>query len=153
MILGLAAGDLKSIRQQCQCSGIPMRQQPTPASVFTANSALRSFAAGAASPPPPTPPPAAKTSHGGLKDEDRIFTNLYRQGDPFLKVWRSVSKTISCLLSAWRCNCGSGVAEKGGYEQFTTRMLRSVNAGYTACTAHEAWGHETWPPLCKRHLE
>ena len=24
--------------------------------------------------------------HGGLKDEDRIFTNLYCQGDPFIKV-------------------------------------------------------------------
>ena len=29
---------------------------------------------------------AGKTSHGGLADEDRIFTNLYRQGDPFMKV-------------------------------------------------------------------
>ena len=27
-----------------------------------------------------------KTSFGGLKDEDRIFTNLYCQGDPFMKV-------------------------------------------------------------------
>lgn len=25
-------------------------------------------------------------TYGGLADEDRIFTNLYRQGDPFLKV-------------------------------------------------------------------
>jgi hypothetical protein len=23
--------------------------------------------------------------YGGLKDQDRIFTNLYRQGDPFLE--------------------------------------------------------------------
>ena len=29
---------------------------------------------------------AEKTSFGGLKDEDRIFTNLYCQGDPFIKV-------------------------------------------------------------------
>jgi len=28
---------------------------------------------------------AEKTSYGGLKDEDRIFTNLYCQGDPFIK--------------------------------------------------------------------
>jgi len=46
-------------------------------------SALRSFAAQASSAPPPPP---EKTSYGGLKDEDRIFTNLYRQGDPFIKV-------------------------------------------------------------------
>ncbi|KAK9797415.1 hypothetical protein WJX73_008558 [Symbiochloris irregularis] len=29
--------------------------------------------------------PAQRTSFGGLKDEDRIFTNLYGQGDPFIK--------------------------------------------------------------------
>jgi hypothetical protein len=31
---------------------------------------------------PPTPP---KKVHGGLKDQDRIFTNLYRDGDPFIE--------------------------------------------------------------------
>lgn len=31
-------------------------------------------------------PAYEKTSFGGLKDEDRIFTNLYCQGDPFIKV-------------------------------------------------------------------
>ena len=46
-------------------------------------SALRSFASQTS--PAPAPPPE-KTSYGGLKDEDRIFTNLYRQGDPFIKV-------------------------------------------------------------------
>jgi hypothetical protein len=25
-----------------------------------------------------------KKTHGGLKDQDRIFTNLYRDGDPFI---------------------------------------------------------------------
>ncbi len=45
-------------------------------------SALRSFAAQAS----PPPPPPEKTSYGGLKDEDRIFTNLYNEGDPFIKV-------------------------------------------------------------------
>ena len=29
-----------------------------------------------------TPPPK---KHGGLKDSDRIFTNLYRDGDPFIE--------------------------------------------------------------------
>ena len=28
---------------------------------------------------------AAERTHGGLKDEDRIFTNLYGKHDPFLK--------------------------------------------------------------------
>ncbi|KAB5537761.1 hypothetical protein DKX38_015294 [Salix brachista] len=40
--------------------------------------------AGAPQPPPPPPPPE-KTHFGGLKDEDRIFTNLYGMQDPFLK--------------------------------------------------------------------
>ncbi|XP_073302074.1 NADH dehydrogenase [ubiquinone] flavoprotein 1, mitochondrial-like [Primulina huaijiensis] len=35
-------------------------------------------------PPPPAPPPE-KTHFGGLKDEDRIFTNVYGIHDPFLK--------------------------------------------------------------------
>lgn len=30
---------------------------------------------------------AAKTSHGGLEDKDRIFTNIYGFHDPFIKVW------------------------------------------------------------------
>ncbi|XP_071728030.1 uncharacterized protein [Rutidosis leptorrhynchoides] len=34
---------------------------------------------------PPPPPPPEKTHFGGLKDEDRIFTNLYGIHDPFLK--------------------------------------------------------------------
>ncbi|KAE9454224.1 hypothetical protein C3L33_13879, partial [Rhododendron williamsianum] len=35
--------------------------------------------------PPPPPPPPEKTHFGGLKDEDRIFTNVYGLHDPFLK--------------------------------------------------------------------
>jgi NADH dehydrogenase (ubiquinone) flavoprotein 1 len=27
----------------------------------------------------------AKKTYGGLSDKDRIFTNLYRDGDPFIK--------------------------------------------------------------------
>lgn len=40
---------------------------------------------------------AEKTSYGGLKDEDRIFTNLYCQGDPFIKV--------NFLSHAWILHC------------------------------------------------
>lgn len=39
----------------------------------------------AASQPPPPPPPPERTHFGGLKDEDRIFTNVYGLHDPFLK--------------------------------------------------------------------
>ncbi|KAG1328319.1 putative NADH dehydrogenase [ubiquinone] flavoprotein 1, mitochondrial [Cocos nucifera] len=55
------------------------------------NSACRSFSTQTATtastpqPPPPPPPPPEKTHFGGLKDEDRIFTNLYGLHDPFLK--------------------------------------------------------------------
>ncbi|GJN10844.1 hypothetical protein PR202_ga28975 [Eleusine coracana subsp. coracana] len=53
-------------------------------------SASRSFSTQAATTsstpqPPPPPPPPEKTHFGGLKDEDRIFTNLYGVHDPFLK--------------------------------------------------------------------
>ncbi|KAH7850261.1 hypothetical protein Vadar_029972 [Vaccinium darrowii] len=34
---------------------------------------------------PQPPPPPEKTHVGGLKDEDRIFTNVYGLHDPFLK--------------------------------------------------------------------
>ena len=33
------------------------------------------------SPPPPPPPPPSTRTYGGLKDSDRIFTNLYGEGD------------------------------------------------------------------------
>jgi hypothetical protein len=28
---------------------------------------------------------ANKASYGGLSDQDRIYTNLYKDGDPFIK--------------------------------------------------------------------
>ena len=33
----------------------------------------------------PVPQPAAPRKHGNLKDQDRIFTNLYRDGDVFVE--------------------------------------------------------------------
>ncbi len=45
----------------------------------------RAFSAAAPAPQQPDPPPE-RTHFGGLKDEDRIFTNLYGVHDPFLKV-------------------------------------------------------------------
>jgi NADH dehydrogenase (ubiquinone) flavoprotein 1 len=44
----------------------------------------RAFSAAAPAPQQPDPPPE-RTHFGGLKDEDRIFTNLYGVHDPFLK--------------------------------------------------------------------
>lgn len=35
--------------------------------------------------PQPQQESGVKKSHGGLKDSDRIFTNLYRDGDPFIE--------------------------------------------------------------------
>eukprot|EP00897_Mesotaenium_endlicherianum_P000831 jgi/Mesen1/10749/ME000903S10084 len=49
------------------------------------SAAVRAFSAADAAAPPPPPPPPEKTSFGGLKDEDRIFTNLYGLHDPGLK--------------------------------------------------------------------
>lgn len=53
---------------------------------------LLSFARAFSSTPAPQPEqpeaPPERTHFGGLKDEDRIFTNLYGQHDPFLKVGR-----------------------------------------------------------------
>ncbi|GFR51767.1 hypothetical protein Agub_g14223 [Astrephomene gubernaculifera] len=51
---------------------------------------LRAFstqapAAGASAASPPPPPPPAKTSFGNLKDEDRIFQNIYGRHDISIK--------------------------------------------------------------------
>jgi len=66
-------------------------------------------AAAAASPPPPPPPPpppaAPERVHGGLKDADRIFTNLYGKHDPMLK---GALKRGDCACAPSR---GSGRAE------------------------------------------
>jgi hypothetical protein len=35
--------------------------------------------------PQPTQESGIKKSHGGLKDSDRIFTNVYRDSDPFVE--------------------------------------------------------------------
>jgi len=64
-------------------------------------SALRAYSAAAEAPPAPP----AKTSFGGLKDEDRIFTNLYGRHDPFIKVSNRLSRARgrapALVLVAW----------------------------------------------------
>ena len=46
---------------------------------------LRAFSAAPAEAPKPDAKPE-RTVFGGLKDQDRIFTNLYGRHDPFIKV-------------------------------------------------------------------
>lgn len=41
---------------------------------------------GSAPAAPPAPPAPERTVFGDLKDEDRIFTNIYGRHDPFMKV-------------------------------------------------------------------
>lgn len=73
--------------------GEPARRALWPSTSLLARghvAAPRQFSTAAAQaaqppPPPPPPPPPEKTHFGGLKDEDRIFTNLYGIHDPFLQ--------------------------------------------------------------------
>lgn len=71
------------------------------------------------SPPPPPPPPARV--HGGLKDQDRIFTNLYGRHDPLLKGaqqrgdWHR-TKDVLAMGPDWIVNeiKASGLRGRGG---------------------------------------
>jgi hypothetical protein len=42
---------------------------------------------------------ASEKTYGGLKDNDRIFTNLYRDGDPYIK---GALKRVSTNVNAGR---------------------------------------------------
>ncbi len=59
------------------------------AETITTSAAAASTAAPAAKPAEPAaaaPPPAPeRTTFGGLKDDDRIFQNIYGRHDPFMK--------------------------------------------------------------------
>jgi hypothetical protein len=66
---------------------------------------------GTAAPTPSPPPPPERTSFGNLKDEDRIFTNLYGLYDPGLKGamkrgdWHQTKVSLSewlALLATWQ---------------------------------------------------
>lgn len=78
-------------------------------------------ASSATPPPPPPPPPAEKTHFGNLKDEDRIFTNLYGKYDPYMKGalargdWHQ-TKTLVLKGSDWIINeiKKSGLRGRGG---------------------------------------
>ena len=60
-------------------------------SVFSDCRFVRAFSAAPAEAPKPEAKPE-RTVFGGLKDQDRIFTNLYGKHDPFIKV---------SFLAAW----------------------------------------------------
>ena len=78
-------------------------------------------AAAAPPPPPPPPPPEPARTYGGLKDADRIFTNLYGKHDPLLKGalkrgdWHK-TKDIMALGPDWIVNeiKASGLRGRGG---------------------------------------
>ena len=78
-------------------------------------------AAAAPPPPPPPPPPEPTRTYGGLKDADRIFTNLYGKHDPMLKGalkrgdWHR-TKDIMAMGPDWIVNeiKASGLRGRGG---------------------------------------
>jgi hypothetical protein len=78
-------------------------------------------AAAAPPPPPPPPPPEPTRTYGGLKDADRIFTNLYGKHDPLLKGaqkrgdWHR-TKDIMAMGPDWIVNeiKASGLRGRGG---------------------------------------
>lgn len=61
---------------------LPFSPRSVAAAFSTAAPAAATGAPSAAAAPPPVP---EKTSFGSLKDQDRIFTNIYGRHDPFLK--------------------------------------------------------------------
>jgi len=71
--------------------------------------------AGAAPVPPPAGPAAAaaaapERTYGGLKDSDRIFTNLYGDGDAFLKgALKRVRLGSLTFMTIWLCLTTDGV--------------------------------------------
>ncbi|KAI8027062.1 hypothetical protein LOK49_LG02G00297 [Camellia lanceoleosa] len=75
----------------------------------------------AANPQPPSPPPPTeKTYFGGLKDDDRIFTNLYGLHDPFLKGamkrsdWYRTKDLVLRVLIGLLMKLKSGLCGRGG---------------------------------------
>ena len=46
-----------------------------------------------------------KRTHGGLSDKDRIFTNIYRDGDPFIE--GALKRVIHKLI-----NRGTGIKQR-----------------------------------------
>jgi NADH dehydrogenase (ubiquinone) flavoprotein 1 len=94
------------------------------AGAATAAPAAGAAPAAAAPPPggvPPAPPAAPARVHGGLKDADRIFTNLYGKHDPYLKGaqkrgdWHK-TKDIMAMGPDWIINeiKASGLRGRGG---------------------------------------
>ncbi len=108
-------------------------------------------AAGAAAPPPPPPAPAAPARvHGGLKDADRIFTNLYGKHDPFLKGaqkrgdWHR-TKDIMAMGPDWIINeiKASGLRGRGGAgfaSGLKWSFMPKVRAAAAGCARREGRG-------------
>ena len=108
-------------------------------------SALRAYSAAAEAPPPPP----AKTSFGGLKDEDRIFTNLYGRHDPFIKVSHRLccasrraalcnSPSMHQVLDA--ANPHASFRTIAHARQFSAQTeALSCRLGHTCCHAAQLW--------------
>ncbi len=74
----------------------------SPRSVLRAfSTAAATSAPGAAQAAAAAPPAPERNVFGGLKDEDRIFTNIYGRHDPFLKVCDrpATPRCLSCVRS------------------------------------------------------
>lgn len=56
---------------------------------------FRSLARAYSALPAAAPATPERTSFGGLKDENRIFTNLYCRHDPFLKVCSALGQPLA----------------------------------------------------------
>lgn len=67
----------------CTCTVTHSLRALSPLLIPPSNSAARDASTAAAAGASTAEP---SRTYGGLADEDRIFTNLYRQGDPFIKV-------------------------------------------------------------------
>lgn len=74
-----------AILKAAKKSGSDKSKPPTPPPPPPPPAAPPAAAGGGKEPPPGTPPPQTKTTFGSLKDEDRIFTNLYGRHDWRLK--------------------------------------------------------------------
>jgi len=72
-------------------SGLIDTLSASPVAPCWCRSFARAFSTAAPGAAPAAPPPAPeRTVFGGLKDQDRIFTNIYGRHDPFMKVREGV---------------------------------------------------------------
>lgn len=87
--------------------------------------------------------PAEKTSFGGLKDEDRIFTNLYGKHDVSLKGamkrgdWYKTKEIVQMVRSMYFAACCLARAGHARHSRaaYTGPMARARGGGGVAATS------------------